>query len=68
MRRRAAIKYEGYHRKGPKVFIEFSPQQPAGDLTALIVSPDAFQRGRTYAVDCRTRTLIEAPKAPATTE
>lgn len=42
--------------------------RPAGALGALIVSPDAFQRGHTYVVDCSTRTLIERPEAPTTTE
>jgi hypothetical protein len=37
--------------------------RPAADLVALIVSPDALQRGRSYAVDCSTRTLIEGPEA-----
>jgi hypothetical protein len=46
---------------------QFEGQSP-DDLGALIVSPDAFQRGRTYVVDCSTRTLIERPEAPATTE
>lgn len=40
----------------------------AGDVGALIVSTDAFERGRSYAVDCSTRTLIERPKAQATTD
>jgi hypothetical protein len=40
----------------------------ASDLVALMVSPDAFQSNRTYAVDCRSRTLIEAPKAPIETD
>jgi len=41
--------------------------QPAGDLGALIVATGAFERGRSYAVDGKTRTLIERPQAPATT-
>lgn len=40
---------------------------PASELAALMVSPDAFQSNRTYTVDCSTRTLIEAPKAPSET-
>lgn len=42
--------------------------RPPSDLGALIVSPDAFQRGLTYVVDRNTRTLIERPKAPRTTD
>ncbi|OFW07824.1 MAG: hypothetical protein A3H96_07350 [Acidobacteria bacterium RIFCSPLOWO2_02_FULL_67_36] len=42
--------------------------RPAGDLGALIVATDAFERGRSYAVDCGARTLIERPQAPATTD
>ena len=41
---------------------------PAGDLGALIVPTDAFERGRSYAVDCSTRTVIERPQAPATAD
>lgn len=46
-----------------------SIQAPStGDLGAVIVATETFERGRSYAVDCSTRTLIERPQAPATTD
>jgi len=38
---------------------------PYGDLKALIVPTDKLERGRSYAVDAGTRSLIERPQAPA---
>jgi hypothetical protein len=36
---------------------------PPADLRALIISPDAFQRGRSYVVDVKTSRLIEGDAA-----
>jgi len=40
----------------------------SGDLGALIVPTAKFERGRSYVVDRNTRTVIERPLAPATTD
>ena len=57
---------EGEARRIMQTTVAPFERRPAGDLGALIVSPDTFQRGRTYVVDCSTRTLIERPEAPTT--
>ncbi len=41
---------------------------PSGNLGALIVATDKFERGRSYAVDVSTRSVIERPQAPAPTD